>query len=287
MLPWQWSVQKILSSFKSTTREIADRFEDPCYERYVILTFVLPALVIFLIIYFPIYLTSLIIWALIQRYRVRHYCLVAGNGSKCTGNSYNRGDIFNIALINACLLSESEARNQNLANCQTRARQIANCLLENKNEIHDASPGSSESLPSRKRAWDVEEVHLQQTDSPSPGTISEYKNLVNKNAKSESLYSAEKVIRTDFPPDLGIVVFNHVTDRRAEDKLLTITKDEFPYSISKVGINSWASNRFNTTSGVMALSRFPILLVRFYPLPANAKRDRKKSEGLLVFVVGL
>ena len=112
---------------RSTTHEEKARFEDPCYERYVILSFVLPFYIICTVLYAPIAATCFLIWIALQSGQPSHKFI---NQSDSQDNTlkWSNERIFHITSINTYLMPEFSARYYNLGDTQERARKIVSAF---------------------------------------------------------------------------------------------------------------------------------------------------------------
>lgn len=136
MYPMTWALQRLLSSFKSTTRERSQRAEDPCYERYVILTFMVPVLLVAVCFTAPVALLAFLCWAPIQRSRrpFRYSCQNTSKEIQLWKERESRERHLRVSCINTCLYDEFPSRQRNLGMTPPqRAAQIARLINESQN----------------------------------------------------------------------------------------------------------------------------------------------------------
>ncbi|XP_038067630.1 sphingomyelin phosphodiesterase 5-like isoform X1 [Patiria miniata] len=153
MLPWIWSVNRLLSLVIRTTDESRNEEEAPCYERCVILLFSLPVCLALIIAFSPFALFGFIARVYLASKRAPYMYSFADTPSRVNVNECIWADLsskhfFKLAVIDTCLMPEGMSRLNNLRNVQTRsvnlARRIINSQVRPSPRIFVQSPSDSE-----------------------------------------------------------------------------------------------------------------------------------------------
>ena len=129
MYPLSWLSNRFLATFRPTTSEEKARLEDPCYERYVILSFSLPFYLVCIILYASIGAVCFIVWIALQNGQPSHRLRIQSVAPE-RKLKWSSERIFQITSINTYLMPEYSARYYNLGNTQERVEKIIDALTD-------------------------------------------------------------------------------------------------------------------------------------------------------------
>lgn len=260
--PWTWLCNKFLATFRSTTLEEKARLEDPCYERYLLLSLILPLYIICILLYAPVAFVCFVVWIAVQSGQPSHKYVSQQSESNPRWNSDR---IFQVTSINTYLMPEFSARYYNLGNTQERAQKIARALTD------------PDSLNPQQG---IDNVALQyDSDSELDYTIDQ--DTPTKKVQQDTFYR----ISIQFPKDLDVVCFQGVFEYRAQKTLIESLQGKFPYIVSDCEVNSWSTNRFRWPSGLVVASRWPIINASFKPFSVSCDWDKNVCKGILAVKV--
>ncbi|XP_078688131.1 sphingomyelin phosphodiesterase 3-like isoform X2 [Branchiostoma floridae x Branchiostoma belcheri] len=134
IFPCYWSINRLVSLFIATDDELANREEDPCYEHFLQLSFLVPFYFAVSVATSPLALLGFLVWAPLQRWRHPYVY----SCSPDTSNHYvpwrhpRVGKSFVAGTANLCLLPECAARYNNLRRTQWRAREIGHRIASSQ-----------------------------------------------------------------------------------------------------------------------------------------------------------
>ncbi len=282
MRPFSWSVDKLLSSFKSTTKEVADREEAPCYQRYVILTFLVPALLILILLTAPLFLIAFLCWMPLQKSRhpFRYSCQNTSREVQLWSEKEHSERVVRITSINTSLMREYESRQINLGDTQQRAQCIVNAVVESQTGAAHPSGGSSHSRHKRislsTKAVEAEEIILTQSRSMERSMSLPYDVM-----EEGKLGHVTHGVTRDFLPHTDIVCMQGIFDSRTQQIVSEQLHRGYPHIICDVGIYSWATNQCREGSGLITASRYPIMDACFKCFTSRSGNDTKRSKGAL------
>ena len=261
MYPFSWLFNRFLANFRSTTSEEKSRLEDPCYERYLILSFSLPFYLICIILYALVGAICFIVWIALQSgqpsHRIRSQSVVPEKKLKWSSEK-----TFQITSINTYLMPEYSARYYNLGHTQERTEKIIDALID---------PGGA----SKEQGMDN---IAMQYDSDSELEYRIDQDTPTKNVSVDTLHK----ISAQFTKDLDVICFQGVFEFRAQRKLVEGLRIKFPYIVSDCEVNSWSTNRFRWPSGLVVASRWPIEDACFKAFTSSCAWDKNISKGILI-----
>ena len=261
MYPLSWLCNRFLATFRSTTYEEKSRLEDPCYERYLILSFLLPLYLVCIIVYAPVAAICFIVWIALQNgqpsHRIRSQLVAPEKTLKWSSER-----IFQITSVNTYLMPEYSARYYNLGNTQERTEKIIDALTD--------PDGTSEQqgIDNIAMQYDSESELEYQIDQDTP----------TKNVSLDTLHK----ISTQFAKDLDVICFQGVFEFRAQKRLVEGLRGKFPHIVSDCEVNSWSTNRFRWPSGLVVASRWPIEDACFKAFTSSCAWDKNISKGILI-----
>ncbi len=264
MYPFSWLCNRFLSSFRSTTLEEKGRLEDPCYKRFLILSFLLPFYAICIVLYAPIAGVCCVCWIILQQGQPSHRYFISQTPTAVLQWKDDR--VFQISSINTYLMPEYSARYYNLGNTQERAEQIGNAIVD----------------PDNLKAQGIDNVAMQyDSDSELDFRIEDQDEVRPKPKKQGALHK----VATQFPKDLDVVCLQGVFEQRAHKKLREKLRGKFAHVVSDCEVNSWSTNRFRWPSGLVTASRWPILDACFKPFSSCCAWDKNVCKGVLIVKV--
>ena len=169
------AVGLLLTLWVETTEQQRDRYENgPCYERYVILAFATPILLVLIVISFIPAMFGLFLYALIYRTRrkvcahmVSPYSDETNNGDRksldveqSTPSIQNSQRTRSISIFsgNVCLLPSHLARYSNLRATHQRARDIAAIVLQDCEGFDEEREGVLREIPENTDIICLQEV---------------------------------------------------------------------------------------------------------------------------------
>ncbi|XP_066289364.1 sphingomyelin phosphodiesterase 3-like isoform X1 [Branchiostoma lanceolatum] len=192
IFPCYWSINHLASLFIATDDELANREEDPCYEHFLQLSFLVPFYLALSLLTAPLALLGFVVWAPLQGRRHPYvYSCSPDTGRHFVPWKHPRvGRSFIVATANLCLLPECAARYNNLRRTQWRAREIGhrvassqtspkiNIVVESPSEEQsdsgvgvrrdvDSFDSRVSSLPSASQSGNVHAVQLHAEPSCS------------------------------------------------------------------------------------------------------------------------
>ena len=270
MVPQTTFINVMLTSLRLTSEERDRReSEDPCYERYVILSLLLPVMLILTLLYLPVFSISFIFWAPLQKYRTPYRLKVSENVLDFNnhGNCLEDG-ILTVVTIDTKLLPEYMARLENLSHTQKRAKKIAESV-----SLESSGSSNARGTPETGQSADSLPALSQKESSENDG--------ISNGSKSDNLNLQE-----EFPNGTDVICFQGVYDWRAERTLVRHLSKGFPYVIRDVTQNSWRTNRFRLGSGLVLASRLPVSEADFRCFEESSAPDRIKAKGYLTAKVG-
>ena len=272
MVPQTTFINVMLTSLRLTSEERDRReSEDPCYERYVILSFLLPVMLILTLLYLPVFSISFIFWAPLQKYRTPYRLKVSENVLDFNNHENCLEDgILTVVTIDTKLLPEYMARLENLSHTQKRAKKIAESV-------------SLESSGSSKTRGTPE---TEQSSDSLPGLGHGQNNSFGNDGLSDDDKGGIFNLQEEFPNGTDVICFQGVYDWRAERTLVRHLSNGFPYVIRDVTQNSWRTNRFRLGSGLVLASRLPVSEADFRCFEESSAPDRIKAKGYLTAKVG-
>lgn len=262
--PLTWLCNRFLATFRSTTREEEARLEDPCYERYVILSFILPFYVICIVLYAPIAAICFLIWIALQSAQPSYKSIDQSDAQDST-LKWSRERIFHVTSINTYLMPEFSARYYNLGNTQERTRRIIDAVL------HPEILKKQEGIDNVAVQYDSDSEYDYRIDQDTP----------TKKMQQHTLHK----VSVQFYKDLDVVCLQGVFEHRAQKKLVENLQGKFPYIVSDCEVNSWSTNRFRWPSGLVVASRWLIEDACFKPFTASCTWDKNISKGVLIVKV--
>ncbi|XP_070574372.1 sphingomyelin phosphodiesterase 3-like [Ptychodera flava] len=174
--PCYWSLNRLISCCVSTTDEVANRDEDPCYERFVYLVILIPTYLVIFMIFTPTALLGFCAWIIMQRYRHPYiYSYFESHHILEDWTNVSSKRSFRIGTANLGLLPEAIARINNLECTDWRAKEIghrlANSQLRPKPKIFVESPSDNEivrnssSFTNMQNHYQYSEVVLANTET--------------------------------------------------------------------------------------------------------------------------
>lgn len=250
MRPEELMVNYLLSWFKLTTREDTDRYEEPCYERYVYITFITPVLTICLIIYFPVFFLGFILWAPVQSRR-NPYVLHINNSilnsidDRCTRSV---GNVFiKVLTADTSLFPEFWSRKRNLSHTKQRAVRMGEKILGKNIQPGKLLTGGI--VPNEQTRIHSKEVGEGALVS---GTSSYHSELdlarehvaVNSSILGNTLGSIVTHLEEKIPQDADIILLQGVFDIAASQLLRSTLSTGFAFVVDDVTHNAWGINRF-------------------------------------------
>eukprot|EP00058_Branchiostoma_floridae_P002020 XP_002587508.1 hypothetical protein BRAFLDRAFT_61294 [Branchiostoma floridae] len=152
IFPCYWSINHLASLFLPTDDELANREEDPCYEHFLQLSFLIPFYLALSVVTAPLALIGFVVWAPLQarRHPYVYSCAPDTSNHFVPWKHPRVHKSFIVATANLCLLPECAARYNNLRRTQWRAREIGhrvassqtspkiNIVVESPSEEHDS-----------------------------------------------------------------------------------------------------------------------------------------------------
>ena len=286
--PCYWLLNRLISCFISTTAETAARTEDPCYERYVILSFLIPLLIILTLLSMPVALIGFILWAPAQRFKYSYVYVENKHWNSETAEEFE-GVSLTTATANVCLMPEFLARINNLADMPRRARVIAQRILESQMKamlIREESILDEPVTPSDSGSV----TPCEDTPLFNPKTTKSNSKSFSRLSQASHKDTTKEIINDvsiKFPPNLSFLCLQEVFDRQAGRILSESLLKQFPYILHDVGVFSWHSNCFMINSGLFFASRYPILEAEFCYYADSVKEDGLAAKGLLMVKVML
>ena len=264
MYPLSWLCNRFLATFRPTTREEKARLEDPCYERYVILSFVLPFYVICIVLYAPIAAICFLIWIALQSAQPSYKC-IGQSAAQDSTLKWSRRRTFHATSINTYLMPEFSARYYNLGNTQERTQRIVDAVL------HPEILKKQEGIDNVAMQYDSDSEYEYRIDQDTP----------TKKVQQDTLHK----VSVQFYKDLDVVCLQGVFEHRAQKKLVEKLQGKFPYIVSDCEVNSWSTNRFRWSSGLVVASKWPIEDACFKPFTTSCTWDKNISKGVLIVKV--
>ena len=264
MLPMDVLVNTLLGSLKMTTKETAARVGQPCYERYVILSFLLPTLLLLIVLYMPIFGVSFLVWSTIQGSRHPYRCDVNPSVPYKYDASHADLDLV-IVTSDTALLPEYLARRVNVSHTQTRARKMGALFSEHGFEDNRNM---------------VAELGLGKPSSPHTMPGAGQGRLPNYGSNISS-YTLPGSVTTMFPSDVDFLCLQGVFDERAQSQLAKFLRRRYPHVISDVTVNSWHTNFYRRGSGLVTASRYRILDADFLCFRQSIDEDVNTAKGVL------
>ncbi|XP_006801449.1 sphingomyelin phosphodiesterase 5 isoform X2 [Neolamprologus brichardi] len=290
IVPCFWFLDRLIAVCKSTTLEKSQRLEQECYLRPLEVFFGSITFFILFLATAPLAFLGFLLWAPLQACR-RPFSYHRGMPSlpeKATNKGFELTGkaSFVFASANLCLLPDSLARFNNLANTQRRATAIGQCIVQGISRpnirILVDSPSSCGTLSPSSSI-------LPTVNSPTYGATDQSSQQNPRALSSQGLRQQSDVpweISPLFPANVDILCLEEVFDKRAARKLTNILKLEFGHILYDIGVYACqppcrcSSFKF-FNSGLFLASRFPVLEAQYHCFPNSRGEDALAAKGLL------
>ena len=281
MRPFSWAVDKLPASFKMTTKEVADREESPCYERYVILTFLVPALLLLIILTAPLFLVAFLCWMPLQKSRhpFRYSCQNLSREVALWEEKENYERFLHITTINTSLMPESQARSRNLSHTQDRAKNIVNAIVESQVGMSQVKNAPRKRQALGVKSIDQEDIILShQRGSLDRGFIAvPFDGGQNQDHQQGFMHNVSR----DFLPHTDVICLQGVFDSHTQKLVSQALHNGYPHVICDVGRFQWGINQCREGSGLITASRYPVMDACFRCFQSRIGEDSKRSKGVL------
>ncbi|XP_005738545.1 sphingomyelin phosphodiesterase 5 isoform X2 [Pundamilia nyererei] len=290
IVPCFWFLDRLIAVCKSTTLEQSQRLEQECYLRPLEVFFGSITFFILFLATAPLAFLGFLLWAPLQACRrpFSYHREIPSLPEKATNKGFELTGkaSFVFASANLCLLPDSLARFNNLANTQRRATAIGQCIVQGISRpnirILVDSPSSCGTLSPSSSI-------LPTVNSPTYGATDQSSQQNPRALSSQGLRQQSDVpweISPLFPANVDILCLEEVFDKRAARKLTNILKLEFGHILYDIGVYACqppcrcSSFKF-FNSGLFLASRFPVLEAQYHCFPNSRGEDALAAKGLL------